>query len=77
MPHSKSKDKETGGAKIFDMALHFTNSYLEDSLALFRYYKHLADRAMAQVTDQQLVAVFDGCKQARPATVSSPKGRVA
>jgi len=42
------------------MALHFTTSYHEDSLALFRYYKNLAERAMAQVTDEQLVAVLDG-----------------
>ncbi|MGD0297375.1 MAG: DUF1572 domain-containing protein [Bryobacteraceae bacterium] len=41
------------------MALKFTNSYLEDSLAVFRYYKNLAERAMAQVTDEQLVAVLD------------------
>lgn len=41
------------------MALHFTTSYLEDSLTLFRYYKDLADRAMAQLTDDQLLAVLD------------------
>jgi hypothetical protein len=41
------------------MALQFTTSYLEDSLAVFRYYKTLAERAMAQVTDEQLVAVLD------------------
>ena len=41
------------------MALKFTTSYLEDSLAVFRYYKTLAERAMAQVTDEQLVAVLD------------------
>jgi len=41
------------------MALKFTTSYLEDSLAVFRYYKNLAERAMAQVTDEQLVAVLD------------------
>ena len=42
------------------MALKFTTSYLEDSLTLFRYYKKLADRAMEQVTDQQLLALIDG-----------------
>jgi hypothetical protein len=47
-------------AKISTMALQFTTSYLEDSLALFRYYKNLSERAMAQVTDEQLVAVLDG-----------------
>jgi uncharacterized damage-inducible protein DinB len=42
------------------MALQFTTSYLEDSLAVFRYYKNLSERAMAQVTDEQLAAVLDG-----------------
>jgi len=41
------------------MALEFTTSYLKDSLAVFRYYKNLAERAMAQLTDEQLVAVLD------------------
>lgn len=41
------------------MPLKFTTSYLEDSLTLFRYYKNLAERAMAQVTDEQLQAVLD------------------
>ena len=36
------------------MPLEFTTSYLKDSLTLFRYYKGLAERAMAQVTDEQL-----------------------
>ena len=41
------------------MALQFTTSYLEDSLTLFRYYKKLAERAMEQVTDDQLFAMLD------------------
>src|SRR5689334_22501837 len=41
------------------MALKFTTSYLEDSLTLFRYYKKLAEGAMAQITDEQLQAVLD------------------
>src|SRR6202790_41484 len=41
------------------MALDFTISYLQDSLSLFRYYKKLAERAMAQVSDKQLLAVLD------------------
>jgi hypothetical protein len=41
------------------MALKFTTSYIEDSLSLFRYYKNLADRAMEQVTDEQLLTVLD------------------
>jgi hypothetical protein len=38
----------------------FTTSYLEDALALFRQYKTLGERAMAQVADERLVAVLDG-----------------
>ena len=41
------------------MPLQFTTSYLEDSLAVFRHYKTMAERAMAQVTDEQLFAVLD------------------
>src|SRR5258708_21987592 len=41
------------------MALKFTTSYIEDSLTLFRYYKTLAERAMEQVTDEQLFARLD------------------
>ena len=42
------------------MAHELTTSYLQDSLSLFRYYKKLAERAMEQVTDEQLFAVLDG-----------------
>ena len=42
-----------------NMALHFTTSYLTDSLDLFRYYKNLAERAMAQASDEQLVTALD------------------
>jgi hypothetical protein len=41
------------------MALKVTTSYLEDSLTLFRYYKKLAEKAMEQVTDVQLVQALD------------------
>ena len=41
------------------MALEFTTSYLEDSLEIFRYYKKLAERAMAQVSDEQLFTTLD------------------
>ena len=41
------------------MALQFTTSHLADSLSLFRYYKSLAERALAHVTDEQLYAVLD------------------
>lgn len=36
------------------MALEYSTSYLEDSLAVFRQYRKLAERAMEQVTDEQL-----------------------
>ena len=42
------------------MALRFTTSYVADSLTLFRYYKGLVERALAQVSDEQLLAVLDG-----------------
>jgi hypothetical protein len=41
------------------MPTKFTTSYREDSLAVFGYYKKLAERAMEQVTDQQLCTVLD------------------
>jgi hypothetical protein len=41
------------------MALKFTTSYVEDALELFRYYKKLGERAMEQVTDEQLFATLD------------------
>jgi predicted RNA-binding protein YlxR (DUF448 family) len=41
------------------MALKFTTSYLEDSLTLLRHNKSLAEKAMAQVNDEQLSAVLD------------------
>ena len=42
------------------MAHELTTSYLRDSLSLLRYYKKLAERAMEQVTDEQLTAALDG-----------------
>lgn len=41
------------------MPLVFTTSYLEDALAVFRQYKLLSEKAMAQVSDDQLNAVLD------------------
>jgi hypothetical protein len=41
------------------MALQFTTSYIEDSLAVFRQYKKHAELAMAQVTDEQLMTAID------------------
>ena len=42
------------------MAHHRTDSYLDDSITLFRYYKQLAERAMAQCPDAGLFATLDG-----------------
>ena len=41
------------------MALEFTTSYIQDSVAIFRYYKRLAERAMEQVTEAQLFEALD------------------
>jgi len=41
------------------MPLEFTTSYLKDSVELFRFYKKGAERAMAQVSDQQLFLELD------------------
>ncbi len=41
------------------MAHKYSSSYLEDSLAVFRQYKKLAEKAMEQVTDEELQAVLD------------------
>ncbi len=41
------------------MALQFTTSYIEDSVAVLRYYKKLAEGAMAQVSDEQLFTTLD------------------
>lgn len=42
------------------MALQFTTSYIEDAVAVFRYYKKLGERAMEQVAEVQLFATLDG-----------------
>ena len=41
------------------MALKFTTSYVEDALAVFRQYKLLGERAMLQVSDEQLFVSLD------------------
>ena len=41
------------------MALQFTTSYLADSTGVFLYYKKLAERAMAQLSDAELFATLD------------------
>ena len=41
------------------MPLQFTTDYVRDSIAIFRYYKKLTERAIGQVTDEQLAAMLD------------------
>ena len=41
------------------MAHQLTTSYLKDSIDLFRYYKKLAERAMAQCPDEALFTAID------------------
>src|SRR6202034_4747121 len=41
------------------MAHQFTTSYLEDSIAVLRQYKKMTDRAMEQLTPEQLYATLD------------------
>jgi len=53
------KNRRTPVEYTFPMALEFTTSYIQDALSLFRYYKRLAERAMEQVTDEQLFAAID------------------
>ncbi len=41
------------------MAHEFTTSYLKDSIEMFRYYKRLGERAMAQVPDEAFASTLD------------------
>lgn len=41
------------------MAHVFTTSYLEEALALLRQYKGMAERALAQISDEHLFATLD------------------
>ena len=41
------------------MALQVTTSCLEDSLSLFRFYKKTTEKAMEQVSDEELFATLD------------------
>ena len=41
------------------MALEFTTSCLADCLDWFRAYKKLGDKAIAQLSDEQLLATLD------------------
>jgi hypothetical protein len=44
---------------LVTMPHQFTTSYLEDSLSLFRHYKQMAERAMEQLTPEQLNTTLD------------------
>jgi hypothetical protein len=55
-----SAARESAAGERFSMALKFTTSYLEDSLSIFRYSKLLGDKAMAQLTEEQLFLELDG-----------------
>jgi Protein of unknown function (DUF1572) len=41
------------------VAHEFTDSYLADAISMFRHYKNLAERAMAQAPDEALTATLD------------------
>lgn len=41
------------------MVLQWTTSYVQDSRELFCYYKSLADKAIAQVTEEDMYALLD------------------
>jgi hypothetical protein len=41
------------------MAHRFSTSYIEDSTALFRFYKKMAESAIEQVSDEQLFKTLD------------------
>jgi len=58
------------------MALKYTTSYIEDSLSLFRYYKNLAERAMEQVSDDQLLTVLDPEMNSMAVTVKHMAGNM-
>src|ERR1700761_2494277 len=46
-------------ATMLDMAHQFLTSYVDDSTALFHYYKRLGEGAMAQLRDDQFGTALD------------------
>lgn len=62
--------------RMCHMALRFTTSYVEDSHALFEHYKKLAERAMAQVSDEQLVTQLGGEMNSIALTVKHMAGNL-
>ena len=68
--------KNSAVGEDIPMALTFTTSYLEDSIALFHQYKGLAERAIDQVTDEQLQTVLDGEMNSIAVTVKHMAGNM-
>jgi Protein of unknown function (DUF1572) len=58
------------------MAHERTDSYLKDSLALFRHYKQLAERAMTQCPDAGLFATLDRESNSIAVTVKHMAGNM-
>jgi hypothetical protein len=58
-PQSQSRKPTRTFQYNSPVAHKFTTSYIEDSLSIFRQYKSLAERAMAQVNDEQLSRALD------------------
>ncbi len=52
-------DNRLRGGENIRMPHQLSTSYLQDSIGLFRYYKKLADRAMAQCPDEALFHTLD------------------
>jgi len=53
--HAAGVARRAGRRQNESMALVFTTSYLEDVLAILRYQKRLGERAMAQISDDDLI----------------------
>lgn len=58
------------------MGLKFTTSYLEDSYSVLRHYKGLAERAMAQVPDEDLFKPLNGEANSIAVTVKHMAGNM-
>src|ERR1700691_2850842 len=52
-------DSGRGRGKMGTMAHQLSTSYLKDSASIFRQYKRLGDRAMAQCPDEGLFVTLD------------------
>jgi Protein of unknown function (DUF1572) len=56
----KVLEGSTNRLKMVGMTVKFTTSYLEDAAEILRTYRKMAERAMAQVRDEDLFTVLDG-----------------